>query len=58
MPFNSTDFFFEDLVPESGFEFTLAKGRGGYTHGFLATTEQDLRSNSVRKGSRWTTRLR
>ena len=39
MPFDSTDFFLKDFVPESGFEFALAKGCGSHGHGFLATTE-------------------
>jgi len=39
MPFDPTDLFLEDFVPESGFEFTLAKGRSSHGHGLLATTE-------------------
>jgi len=47
MPFDPTDLFLEDFVPESGFEFTLAKGCGGHGHGLLATTEEDLRQKSA-----------
>jgi len=39
MPFDPTDLFLEDFVPEPCFEFALAKGRGGHGHGLLATTE-------------------
>jgi len=42
MPFNSANFFLEDFVPESGFKFTLTKGCGCNTHGFLATTKEDV----------------
>ena len=49
MTFNSANFILEDLVPEPGFEFTLTKGCGCNTHGFLAATKQDLRLDSVDK---------
>lgn len=39
MPFDSANFFLEDLVPESGFKFTLTKGRGSHAHGLLTATE-------------------
>lgn len=39
MPFNSTNFFLENFVPESSFKFTLTKGCGRHFHRFLAATE-------------------
>lgn len=42
MPFHSTNLFFEDLVPETGLEFTLTQGCSCNAHGFLATAQQYL----------------
>ena len=38
MPFYSSDFFFEDFVPEPRFEFALTDRCGRDTHGFLPST--------------------
>jgi hypothetical protein len=38
---HSANLLFEDLVVESGFEFTLAGRCGGDIHGGLTTTEDD-----------------
>ena len=42
MTFHSTDFLFEDLVPEPGLEFTLSQRGGCDVHGILTTTKQDV----------------
>lgn len=39
---HTTDFILEDLVVETGFEFTLASGGGGDIHGSLTTTENHV----------------
>lgn len=39
---HTTDLILEDLVVETGFEFTLASGGGGDIHGSLTTTQNHV----------------
>lgn len=41
MSLDSSDFVFEDLVVEAGFEFALARGCGCDVHGCLAAAKDD-----------------
>lgn len=42
MTFYTPDFFFEHLVPKTGFKFSLAQGRGRDLHGLLPSTQEHL----------------